>query len=250
MKKIILGIVLSVTSLIAADGRALASKCAACHGAEFEKMALGKSAVVNGQSASDIYAKLLAYKEGRRNTVGMGALMKGQVAAMSNNDIWAVATYIESLSNSSAPQAASVSDWPFVCESSELDFARDDRYFKVGASANGSFPFIGADAQTMQIDRKNKTIKVWTIWLASEEKRQGTIGTMGKYADYSNYGYTKDLIIINYANMKLKRLSATDYNCDGSVIYTLEGSQKWHDIAPNSVLEGITENILKKYKLK
>lgn len=249
MKKIILGIVFGIVSLMAADGRALASKCAACHGAEFEKMALGKSAVVNGQSASDIYAKLVAYKEGRRNATGMGALMKGQMASMSNNDIWAIATYIASLSTSSAVEAAPANDWPYACESSELNFARDDRYFRIAGSE--SAPWIAADQQTIQIDRKNKTIKVWTIWLASEQGKQIRIENMGKYNDYSSYGYSKTLDVINYQNMKLSLKSNVHYNCNGSIVISNSyNDNQWDDIVPGSLMEAAVHALIKKYNLK
>ncbi len=52
MKKIALAMLFAGMSLMAADGKALAGKCAACHGASFEKAALGKSVIVKGQSAA------------------------------------------------------------------------------------------------------------------------------------------------------------------------------------------------------
>jgi len=93
MKKIALAMLFAGMSLMAADGKALSAKCAACHGASFEKAALGKSGIVKGQSAAAVEASLKAYKAGTQNKAGMGALMKGQVAAMSDADIKAVATY-------------------------------------------------------------------------------------------------------------------------------------------------------------
>lgn len=94
MKKIALAMLFAGVSLMAADGKALTAKCAACHGASFEKAALGKSAIVKGQSASAIETSLHGYKAGTLNKAGMGALMKGQVASMSDADIKAVAAYI------------------------------------------------------------------------------------------------------------------------------------------------------------
>jgi cytochrome c553 len=94
MKKIALAMLFAGMSLMAADGKALTAKCAACHGANFEKSALGKSGIVKGQSEAAIEKSLLAYKAGTQNKAGMGALMKGQVAAMSDADIKAIAAYI------------------------------------------------------------------------------------------------------------------------------------------------------------
>ena len=59
--------------------------------------ALGKSEVIAGQSADDLTKKLTEYKAGTRNVAGMGTLMKGQVASMSDEDIKALATYISNL---------------------------------------------------------------------------------------------------------------------------------------------------------
>lgn len=96
MKKIALAMLFAGVSLMAADGKALSAKCAACHGANFEKAALGKSAIVKGQSAGAIETSLKGYKAGTLNKAGMGALMKGQVATMSDADIKAVAAYAAS----------------------------------------------------------------------------------------------------------------------------------------------------------
>lgn len=145
---------------------------------------------------------------------------------------------------------ANESNWPFVCEPSDLDLVRDNRYFKVAASADGSLPLILADAQTMTIDKKNKTIKVWTIWFASEQGRLEEIKAMGQYNDYSNYGYVKELSIVNYKAKKLKTLSSTSYNCDGSVIFTNNSQRNWDDIIPDSVMEGIVKTLVERYKLK
>ncbi len=79
------------------DGKALFAKCAGCHGADGKTAALGKSAVIAGQAAADLETKINGYKAGTVNVAGMGALMKGQVAAYSDADIKAVATYISGL---------------------------------------------------------------------------------------------------------------------------------------------------------
>jgi len=73
------------------------AKCAGCHGTDGKTKALGKSEILAGQSAADLATKLAAYKAGTRNVAGMGMLMKGQVSALSDEDIKAVAEYISSL---------------------------------------------------------------------------------------------------------------------------------------------------------
>ena len=87
----------AVASATGPDGKALYAKCAGCHGADGKTAALGKSAVIAGQSTADLETKIAGYKAGTLNTNGMGALMKGQVAAYSDADIKAVASYISGL---------------------------------------------------------------------------------------------------------------------------------------------------------
>lgn len=250
MKTILLLIGIFVISLFAADGRALSAKCAACHGAVFEKAALGKSAIVYGQQASDIYGKLVAYKQGTRNENGMGALMKGQVASMSTNDLWEIALYIRSLSEEPAPaaEAAPADDWPYVCEQADIANFGSKRYFFV--AGNDYYPAVMADSQSIKIDKKNKFIRVWTVRLASYEGRADVINGLGQYANYSNYGYQKQLILIDYKNMRQKGEPSTDYNCDGNVITSGGYESKWKNISPDSMMEGIARMIMKKYNLK
>jgi cytochrome c553 len=97
MKKIALALIIAGSTLMAADGAALYKKCVACHGANGEKKALNKSEVITGWDAAKTEEALKGYKAGTRNIKGMGALMKGQVAAYSDADIKAVAEYIAGL---------------------------------------------------------------------------------------------------------------------------------------------------------
>ena len=78
-------------------GASLFAKCKSCHGADGKTKALGKSEIIAGQSAEDLTKKLTEYKAGTRNVAGMGTLMKGQVAPMSDEDIKALAAYISNL---------------------------------------------------------------------------------------------------------------------------------------------------------
>ena len=87
----------AVAAATGPDGKALFAKCAGCHGADGKTKAMGKSAVLAGQSAADLESKIKAYKAGTRNEAGMGALMKGQVASLSDADIKAIATYVSGL---------------------------------------------------------------------------------------------------------------------------------------------------------
>lgn len=83
--------------LSAAEGGALYQKCAVCHGAKGEKAALGKSEVIAGWKADKTLDALKGYKAGTRNTKGMGAIMKGQTATLSEGDMKTLGEYIAGL---------------------------------------------------------------------------------------------------------------------------------------------------------
>jgi len=96
--KTIQKILLSVTLLgaltnVSADGAALYAQCVACHGANGEKKALGKSELIGGWEKSKTVAALQGYKDGSYGGT-MKALMKGQVAKLSDAQIEEVAAYI------------------------------------------------------------------------------------------------------------------------------------------------------------
>ena len=83
MKKIVLGtLVLSVAAFAAVNLGA----CKGCHGAHFEKHALGKSKVVADMTKAEVSDALVGYKHG---TYGgpMKGIMKGQVARYSDADL-------------------------------------------------------------------------------------------------------------------------------------------------------------------
>jgi len=67
--------------------------CAGCHGANFEKSAMGKSKIVKDLSKADIEKALKGYKDGSYGGA-MKAIMKGQVAKLSDDDITAIADSI------------------------------------------------------------------------------------------------------------------------------------------------------------
>ena len=86
--------ILGITSILAAaDGTALYNKCAACHGANGEKHALGKSKIIKDMSQEQLVTALRGYQDGSYGGA-MKALMKGQVASMSDEEIHAVAKHI------------------------------------------------------------------------------------------------------------------------------------------------------------
>lgn len=77
----------------AEDGAALYKKCAACHGAQGEKAALGKSKIIKDMSSAEITTALKGYKDGTYGAASK-AIMKGQVASLNDAQISALATHI------------------------------------------------------------------------------------------------------------------------------------------------------------
>jgi len=83
MKKIILG---TLVCGVAAFAAVNLGACKGCHGANFEKHALGKSKIVKDLTKAEVSAALVGYKAG---TYGgpMKGIMKGQVARYSDADL-------------------------------------------------------------------------------------------------------------------------------------------------------------------
>ena len=87
---------MALSSLLAASALygASTAACAGCHGANFEKHAMGKSKIVKDMSKEEIVKALKGYKDGSYGGA-MKGLMKGQVASLSDTDIEAIAGSIK-----------------------------------------------------------------------------------------------------------------------------------------------------------
>lgn len=77
-------------------GKSLYAKCASCHGTNAQNPALGKSQIIKGWEIEKTINALNGYKNGTYGS-NMKAIMKGQVATLGDEDIKALATYINSL---------------------------------------------------------------------------------------------------------------------------------------------------------
>ncbi|KAB0614211.1 c-type cytochrome [Campylobacter hyointestinalis] len=88
-------------SMYAADGATIFNKCKACHGAKAEKSYLNKVPVLTTVDAAERLALMKEYKagtvEGGKGKFGMGGVMKGQMAPLSEADMVAVNDYISTL---------------------------------------------------------------------------------------------------------------------------------------------------------
>jgi hypothetical protein len=142
-----------------------------------------------------------------------------------------------------------IADEP-VCDISERTWVRDTRFFDTGVfDRYGSNPAHYLDLTTIKIDKKNKTIKAWIITDVSEKGRAEYIKATDNR--FYNYGYAKALWIIDYGNMRIKKTQDHLMGCDGSVIMSFpEKYNIWQDVPPDTVGEGLTNVIMKKYNLK
>ena len=86
MKKIVIASIAALALVTTASAAVNAGACVACHGANWEKVAMGKSKVVADMTHAEIAASLIGYKNG---TYGgpMKGVMKGQVARYSDADL-------------------------------------------------------------------------------------------------------------------------------------------------------------------
>ncbi|UTJ07925.1 c-type cytochrome [Arcobacter roscoffensis] len=80
----------------AVNGQALFASCAACHGQNGEKAALGKSQIIKGWDKQQVLDALNGYKNGTYGGA-MKGVMTGQVATKTDAEIDALATYISNL---------------------------------------------------------------------------------------------------------------------------------------------------------
>lgn len=96
MKKLLISSIL-LTGLAFADGLTTWDKCKGCHGVLGDSKALGKETILQGVSAADMEKTLLAYRDGSLNKFGMGVVMKGQIAALSLEEVKELSVYIATL---------------------------------------------------------------------------------------------------------------------------------------------------------
>jgi cytochrome c-type protein NapB len=76
----------NATAAVEVDTKA----CAGCHGADFEKAAMGKSKIVKDMSKADIETALKGYKDGSYGGA-MKAVMAGQAKSLDDTKIKAIA---------------------------------------------------------------------------------------------------------------------------------------------------------------
>ncbi len=98
MKKFAFASILLISSLYASEGKDIFNKiCYICHGEHAEKSSLGVSKIIAGWKAEKIVEKLKGYKSGKLDQYGYGSMMRNRATKLSDEQMQAVAKYIESL---------------------------------------------------------------------------------------------------------------------------------------------------------
>jgi len=94
MRKVLVTSIATIALASVAFAGVNKAACAGCHGANFEKKALGKSKIVKDMTHAEIATALKGYKAG---TYGgpMKGVMQGQVKSLSDADIEAIAAEIK-----------------------------------------------------------------------------------------------------------------------------------------------------------
>ena len=93
MKNIVKMLAISALLSPAIYAGANTAACTGCHGANFEKSALGKSKIVKDLTKDQIVKALKGYKDGSYGGA-MKGIMKGQVAKLTDADIEEIATKV------------------------------------------------------------------------------------------------------------------------------------------------------------
>jgi cytochrome c len=94
VKKVLILALMGASVLSAADGvKLFGEKCAECHGMDGKETSVAGKAIAGSSGA---LSKLTGYKNG---TYGgdQKAIMQGNVATLSDSDLAALATYVDSL---------------------------------------------------------------------------------------------------------------------------------------------------------
>ncbi len=93
MRKILFTALILFQASMFADAATAFKACVACHGANGEKVALGKSKIIKDMSKEDFIKAMKGYKDG---TYGgqLKGMMKAQAARLNDSDIEAIAEMI------------------------------------------------------------------------------------------------------------------------------------------------------------
>lgn len=98
MNKIVLLLLCSLSLSFATDAKDIyTQKCQNCHGENGQLSALGHSSAIGGWDSAKTLDALQGYKNGIRNSNGMGEYMKIEISSYSDEELTGLANYIATL---------------------------------------------------------------------------------------------------------------------------------------------------------
>ena len=131
-------ITIATLSLVTIAASAYDTKvCAGCHGANFEKSALGKSKIVKDLSKEEIVTALKGYKAGTYGGA-MKSVMKPNADKLSDEDIEAIATQITGGANKADDNATKADDNTTKADDNATKTAAVEVDTKVCAGCHGA----------------------------------------------------------------------------------------------------------------
>jgi hypothetical protein len=139
---------------------------------------------------------------------------------------------------------AADNEWGLACSEEEIGKLS---FGELIVSSSGATAVAASIVNTAQVDYKNKTIKVWVLYVMTPLGRQRNIDSLG--TEYNGYGYTKQLKVITLKNNSSEIMSYANYNCDGSIIVSNTQPLGRDAIVPGSIDDTLVKDLRKKFKI-
>lgn len=144
----------------------------------------------------------------------------------------------------------SADEYPFACSFEDLGWMKNtgDKYFVLPFGGDKYTLGLG-DAQTINIDKKNKIVKVWLNAVWSKEGKQSYIA--GREQKLSNLGFSAYYLEYDLKNNKSRVLEILEKSCKRDIIFRVNGGlpTNWKNIYPDTQEGAIAIELKKKYKL-
>jgi uncharacterized protein YxeA len=135
-------------------------------------------------------------------------------------------------------------DWGLSCSQEEIGRLS---FGELLVSSSSAIAVAASIVNTAQVDYKNKVIKVWVLYVVTPAGRQRNIDSLGY--QYNNYGYAKQLKVINLKSNTTEIVSYANYNCNGSIIVSNTAPLGIDAIVPGSIDDSLVKDLRKKFKI-
>ena len=125
---------------ISLDGKTIFKKCAVCHGIDAHKRSLNVSKYIAGMDKQRIIDTLRGYRDGKINQYGFGRMMKGQATKLTDEQMDAVAGYIQTLTLKNDKKSAKKVKPAKQITKEEIEYNRFmEEHFKNSTNPNETF---------------------------------------------------------------------------------------------------------------